>query len=76
MMMCLQMLRVLARQFDLLGFLAPCLLGGILTLQRVTAMGLEWDDVLSYELLKEWRVWVDSMKLFVHFLLPRCCFFG
>ena len=69
-----EMLSVLASQFDPLGFLAPCLLGGKLILQRVTTMGLEWDDVLSDELLKEWKMWVDSMKLFVDFSIPRSCF--
>ena len=61
------MLSVLASQFDQLGCLAACLLRRKLILQQVMAMDLEWDDALSDKLLKEWKVWVDSMKLFVDF---------
>ena len=41
-----QVLSVLASQFDPLGILAPCLLGGKLILQRAVTSKLPWDDKL------------------------------
>ena len=41
-----EMLSALASQFDPLGILAPCLLGGKLILQKVTTLGLELYDLL------------------------------
>ena len=37
-------------------------------------MSLERDDVVWDEFLKEWREWVDPMKLFIDFSIPRSCF--
>ena len=50
-----EMLSVFASQFDRLGFLAPYLLGEKLIRQRVTTVGLEWNDALSDDLLREWE---------------------
>ena len=69
-----EMLSVLASQFDPLGYLAPCLLKGKLILQRVTALGIDWDDALPGDVLHDWRVWVESMEPFVECSIPRCCF--
>ena len=41
-----EILGALAGQFDPLGILAPCLLEGKLILQKVTVLGLGWDDEL------------------------------
>ena len=48
-----EMLSALAGQYDPLGFLAPCFLKGKLILQKVTALGLDWDDVLPDDVLSE-----------------------
>ena len=41
-----EMFGALAGQFDSLGILVPCLLEGKLILQKVTILGLGWDDEL------------------------------
>ena len=71
-----EMLSALASQFDPLGILAPCLLGGKSILQRVTALGLEWDDSLPSNILEEWHKWVEMMDGFVKISIPRYCFHG
>ena len=68
------MLSVLASQYDPLGFLAPCFLRGKLILQRVTTLGFTGDDVLPDDVLRDWRAWVASVKSFLEYSVPRCCF--
>ena len=70
------MLSALASQFDPLGILAPCLLGGKLILQKITALGLEWDDSLPSKILEEWHKWVEMMDGFVKISIPRYCLHG
>ena len=38
-----------ACQFDPLGMVAPHVLGGKLILQRVAALGVDWDEILSVD---------------------------
>ena len=45
----------LASQFDPLGMAAPHLLGGKQILQRVTALGVEWDKILSVDIKDCWK---------------------
>ena len=72
------MLSALASQFDPLVFLAPCLSGGKLILQRVNVLGLRWDDPLPSNklILKEWHKWVEMMDGFAKISIPRYCFHG
>ena len=69
-----EMLSALASQFDPLGILAPCLLGGKLILQRITALGLKWDDSLL--ILEEWHKWVEMMDEIDKISIPWYCFHG
>ena len=49
-----EMLGTLAGQFDPLFILTPCLQKGKLILQKVTVLGLGWDDELPKNVFKEW----------------------
>jgi len=69
-----EMLSVLMSQFDPLGILAPCLLGGKLILQKVTTMGLDWDASLPDDVLSDWKAWVACMESFLMFPIPHCYF--
>ena len=69
-----EMLRMLAGQFDPLGILVPCLLGGKLILQEVTCSGIDWDDAIPDNIRRDWKSWVDSINLVKHVSLPRYCF--
>ena len=64
-----QMLSVLASQFDPLGILAPCLLGGKLILQKAVTSNLAWDDIMS-----DWKTWAKSMEKIDCYSIPRYCF--
>ena len=63
----------LANQFDPLGMAAPHLLGSKLILQRVTALGVEWDEILSVDIQDCWKKWLGTMTLFQDFNVPRNC---
>ena len=69
-----EMLSVLASQYDPLGFLAPCFLGGKLILQKVTSSGLGWDEILPGDGLSNWIAWAVSVEPFLGYFVPRCCF--
>ena len=71
-----EMLSVLARQYDPLGFLAPCFLGGKLILQKVTSLGLGWEEILPSDVLSKWIAWAASVDPFLGYFVPRCCFPG
>ena len=69
-----EMLSALAGQFDPLGMLAPCLLGGKLILQKLTIMSIDWEDKIPEVLRKEWCKWVEFMRDYSEFSIPRYCF--
>ena len=69
-----EMLNVLAREYDPFGFLAPCFLGRKLILQKVTSSGLGWDEILPSDVLSKWIAWAASVKPFLGYFVPRCCF--
>ena len=70
-----QMLSVLASQFDPLGILAPCLLGGKLILQKAVTSNLAWDDKLPDDIMSDWKTWAKSMEKIIDcYSIPRYCF--
>ena len=68
------MLGALTGQLDPLDILAPCLLEGKLILQKVTNLGLDWDDELPEDIRKDWSKWVNVMESFAGLSIPRYCF--
>ena len=69
-----EMLSVLASQYDPLGFLAPCFLGEKLILQKVTSLGLGWDEILPSDVLSNRIAWAASVEPLLGYFVPRCCF--
>ena len=69
-----EMLSALAGQFDPVGMLAPCMLGGKQILQKLTVMGIDWDDKIPEAVSKEWCKWVKFMRDYSEFSIPRYCF--
>ena len=57
-----------------LEILAPCLLEGKLILQKVTILGLGWDDELPEDILEDWSKWVNVMGSFAGLSILRYCF--
>ena len=45
-------------------------------LQNVATLGLDWDDELPKDIVKEWRKWVALMESLADVSIPRYCFAG
>ena len=63
----------LASQFDPLGMASPFLLGGKLILQKVSSLGLGWDETLPDEVRVGWRKWLSQLSLLNEFSIDRNC---
>lgn len=62
--------RVLARQYDSLGFLLPFTTRAKVLVQRLWDKPREWDDPVLPELLTAWNIWVTELSSLLS--LPRC----
>ncbi|GFR22519.1 integrase catalytic domain-containing protein [Trichonephila clavata] len=57
-----EVLSVIARPYDPLGFLGPVLTRANVLLQRLWQQKLDWDDVLPDQIAKEWKEFVTTFK--------------
>ncbi|GFR26716.1 uncharacterized protein TNCT_723611 [Trichonephila clavata] len=57
-----EVLSVIARLYDPLGFLGPVLTRAKVLLQRLWQQKLDWDDVLPDQIAKEWNEFVTTFK--------------
>ncbi|GBM38205.1 hypothetical protein AVEN_8269-1 [Araneus ventricosus] len=57
-----EVLSVIARLYDPLGFLGPVLTKTKVLLQRLWQLRLDWDDVLPNPIADEWKEFVTTMK--------------
>ncbi|GFQ79621.1 integrase catalytic domain-containing protein [Trichonephila clavata] len=57
-----EVLSVIARLYDPLGFLSPVLTRAKVPLQRLWQQKLDWDDVLPDQIAKEWNEFVTPFK--------------
>ena len=69
-----QMASQLASNFDPLGVVSPCLLGGKLILQRVATAKYDWDDKLPDNIISNWNAWIVSLKTLSSVSIDRYCF--
>ena len=69
-----QMASQLASNFDPLGVVSPCLLGGKLILQRVATAKYDWDDKLPDNIISDWNAWIVSLKTLSPVSIDRYCF--
>ncbi|GFX43870.1 integrase catalytic domain-containing protein [Trichonephila clavipes] len=57
-----EVLSVIAKLYDPLGFLAPVIAKAKMFLQQLWQCKLDWDDVLSNSIANEWREFVTTLK--------------
>lgn len=61
----------IARLFDPLGWLAPVIISAKVFIQKIWLSGIEWDDEIPTELLKEWLTYRETLGQLTKFKLPR-----
>lgn len=61
----------ISRLFDPLGWIAPCIVTSKVFIQKLWIAGLDWDDELPPELLKEWTRYRHQLQNLVNFQIPR-----
>lgn len=65
--------RVLASQYDSLGFLIPFTTRAKVLVQRLWEKKREWDDpLLPGDLLAGWQAWESELQYLDYINLPRC----
>ncbi|GFV61488.1 DUF5641 domain-containing protein [Trichonephila clavipes] len=66
-----EVLSIIARLFDLIGFLWPILTKGKLMLEKLWVLKLEWDEPLSNPIAKEWNDFVSTLPVIQNIHVPR-----
>ncbi|GFV75370.1 DUF5641 domain-containing protein [Trichonephila clavipes] len=66
-----EVLFIIARLFDPLGFLGPILTKAKLILQKLWVIKLEWDEPLSNPIAKEWNDFVSTLPVIQNIHVPR-----
>ncbi|GFY15483.1 uncharacterized protein TNCV_1572941 [Trichonephila clavipes] len=66
-----EVLSIIARLFDPLGFLGPILTQAKLILQKLWVLKLEWDESLSNPIAKEWNDFVSTHPVIQNIHVPR-----
>ncbi|XP_052758555.1 uncharacterized protein LOC128202398 [Galleria mellonella] len=61
----------IARIFDPLGLLAPCIINMKLLLQQLWIQKLSWDEPLNYDLNKNWKRIREALPLLNKLRIPR-----
>ena len=67
-------LSLIARCFDPLGFISPFIMFAKILFQDVWRLGLKWDDVLPEELHVQFQDWVKGFKHLCSMKIQRCYF--
>ncbi|CAH0721739.1 unnamed protein product, partial [Brenthis ino] len=65
------MLAVIARIFDPLGLLAPCVIRMKMLLQKLWLEGLKWDDPLPPEIRTAWLGMIKALPVLQNLRIPR-----
>ncbi|XP_061728684.1 uncharacterized protein LOC133533676 [Cydia pomonella] len=61
----------ISRLFDPLGWLAPVIIVAKIFIQKLWLSGIEWDDEVPPQLLKNWLNYRESLNQLTEFKLPR-----
>ncbi|XP_026094149.1 uncharacterized protein LOC113066497 [Carassius auratus] len=65
--------RIIASQYDPLGYLIPYTTKAKLIVQRLWDKKRDWDDPhLPADLLQTWTEWVEELPALQHIVFPRC----
>ncbi|GFW18327.1 integrase_H2C2 domain-containing protein [Trichonephila clavipes] len=65
-------LSTIARIFDPLGLLGPIITWAKIFMQRLWLLELGWSDELPFKEEKEWRRFIDSLKVVNNISIDRC----
>ncbi|XP_059062116.1 uncharacterized protein LOC131854947 [Achroia grisella] len=60
-----------ARLFDPLGWIAPTIITAKVFIQKLWLSGIDWDEELPSQLLKEWIIYRNELCLLTNLQIPR-----
>jgi len=66
------LLKVSAKNFDLLGFLSPVIIGAKILFQQVCICKINWDQSMTSEVLSKWNQIPREFELLSKVRIPRC----
>ncbi|XP_055920880.1 uncharacterized protein LOC129952352 [Eupeodes corollae] len=64
-------LSTIARLFDPLGWIAPCIIKAKIIMQQLWLKGLSWDDKIPVELQQEWLSFQEELDILEDIHIPR-----
>ncbi|GFY72265.1 integrase catalytic domain-containing protein [Trichonephila inaurata madagascariensis] len=67
-----EVLSEIARVFDPLGLLSPCVVFMKILLQELWKLNLEWDEPIPEDLNKQWAAFRKELHLIEKMKIPRC----
>ena len=68
------MISELASCFDPMGYVAPWIIKARIMFQKTwDDENMQWDDLLPFDLNKEWEEWRDEARRTIEIVLPRLC---
>ena len=66
------MLSTVSSIYDPLGFVAPFILPGRKTIQRLCQGEVKWDDPVSCDIRKDWKEWKSYLSILGEITVNRC----
>ena len=66
------MLSTTSSVYDPLGFLSPVTLSAKMLQQELCRRNCRWDDVILPDIVQQWEVWLQDVKLLSSFKAERC----
>lgn len=60
-----------ARLFDPLGWIAPCVITGKIFIQRLWISGVQWDEEAPEEIKRDWLTYREQLPALTEFRIPR-----
>ena len=69
-------LKCIAKVFDPMGHIAPYVISAKILMQELSKMKLDWDTMLTGDLLNTWKDWISGLMFINEIKLPRHLFNG
>ncbi len=67
-----QLTSIIARIYDVMGWLSPCTVVGKVLLQRLWRSGIDWDEETPKEILDDWMQWEAELSQLSTIPIQRC----
>ena len=67
-----KMLSQLSMLYDPLGLIGPVIHRGKILFQDANRMKLNWDSSMPLSLIRDWEIWLKSLKNLSQMIYPRC----